>query len=82
MSTNFNLSSNRTKLAQNLREHLRIFMSSVFTDVATMNSFTKFPNNTTLSMVTFTMRTFVTNPTTDVVNMATFVTKVANTYKF
>jgi hypothetical protein len=33
-------------------------------------------------MVTFTMRTFVTNPTTDVVNMATFVTKVANTYKF
>ena len=56
----------------------RIFTIRVFTDVATVNSFTKFTNNTTLSMVTFTMIAFVTNPTIDAVNMATFVTKVAN----
>lgn len=53
-------------------------MSSVFTDVATVNSFTKSTNNTTLSMVTVTMIAFVTNPNTEVVNMAIFVTKVAN----
>jgi hypothetical protein len=56
----------------------RIFTSNVFTYVATVNSFIKFTNNTTLSMVTFTLITFVTNPTTDAVNMATFVTIVAN----